>query len=180
MKKVFRSRFIAGLRKLHLMDESISEILFAKDWVIYAKQPFYGPRQVVEYLGRYTHKVAISNARIQQLENNQVSFTAKNYKKGGAKQLIKLSYQEFIRRFALHILPKGFTRIRHYGILSSGCKKEAKEKIDKQLGKVSVLQKTDRVTHLRRCPKCKVGHLVIIEMFDQRGPPGLWASSILT
>jgi len=87
----------------------MTEILFGKDWVIYAKQPFYGPRQVVEYLGRYTHKVAISNARIQQLENNQVSFTAKNYKKEGAKELINLSYQEFIRRFSLHILPKGFT-----------------------------------------------------------------------
>ena len=72
----------------------------------------------MEYLGRYTHKIAISNHRIRSIENEQVTFLAKDYRRGGTKYLLSLSEEEFIRRFSLHILPRGFTRIRHYGILS--------------------------------------------------------------
>ena len=174
MKKVFRARFIAGLRKFNLMDESISKVLFSKDWVIYAKRPFYGPVQVIEYLGRYTHKVAISNHRLISDQNNRVVFTAKDYRKGGAKHLINLSSQEFIRRFSLHILPKGYTRIRHFGICSSTHKQAVKEKVDKQLGKVKLPKKEEKPILHRRCPKCRKGHLVTIDTFNHRGPPPMW------
>jgi hypothetical protein len=174
MKKAFRARFIAGLRKHKLIDESLANVLFSKDWVIYAKRPFYGPSQVIEYLGRYTHKVAISNHRLVSLQNDAVTFRAKDYRKGGKTHLISLSTIEFIRRFALHILPKGFTRIRHYGLLSSKHKKEAKENVDQQIGRAKLPDKSERPTPHRICPKCRKGHLVTIDTFDYRGPPPMW------
>ena len=126
MSIVFRAKYVALLRKSKLkIPQQIYDIIFSKKWVIYAKQPFSKPEYVIEYLGRYTHKIAISNHRIKNInyQNKTISFSAKNYKKGGAKENLTLSSNEFVRRFGLHILPKGFTRIRHYGILSSSWKK---------------------------------------------------------
>ncbi|VAW30731.1 Mobile element protein [hydrothermal vent metagenome] len=96
--------------------------LFAKQWVVYCKHPFFGPQQVIEYLGRYTHRVAISNHRVQSIENGTVTFTAKDYRNKGKKYMVTLTDQEFIRRFSQHILPKGFPKIRHYGILRCSIK----------------------------------------------------------
>lgn len=175
MKKVFRARFVADLRKETMLDKNISEKLFAKHWVIYCEQPFYGPKQVIEYLGRYTHKIAISNSRIVAVHNGQVSFRAKDYRHKGKKVVLQLSEKEFIRRFALHILPKGFTRIRHYGILSSTCKKNCKLLIDQQLGSVDLPNIKKKAAH-RICPFCKIGTLITISVFDERGPPTQWKS----
>lgn len=127
MSKVFRAKFVAALRTLEKeeklqLDQEIFQRLFAKNWVIYAKNAFGGPKQVIEYLGRYTHKVAISNHRITHISQNKVDFSAKNYRKGGKKETLQLDNQEFIRRFALHILPKAFVRIRHFGFLASRAK----------------------------------------------------------
>ena len=119
MKKVFRARYVAALRKEMTLDKDLSEKLFAKHWVIYCEQPFYGPKQVIEYLGRYTHKVAISNTRILSVKNGKVTFRAKDYRQKGKKVILQLSEKEFIRRFALHILPKGLVKIRHYGLLAN-------------------------------------------------------------
>ncbi|TYP69666.1 IS91 family transposase, partial [Aquimarina intermedia] len=119
MSTVFRARFVAGLKKQFEQPISFYEALFKKNWVVYCKAPFYQNRHVVEYLGRYTHKIAISNHRIVSLKDNKVTFSTKDYRRGGAKYKLILPDAEFIRRFCLHILPKGFTRIRHYGILSS-------------------------------------------------------------
>lgn len=135
----------------------IRKQLFAKRWIDYAKQPFYGPKQVIEYLGRYSHKVALSNHRIKCVKDGKVNFSAKDYRNEGRKMAIVLSEKEFIRRFALHILPKGFTRIRHYGILSSSTKVEYKTQIDKQMGRVQVVQKTPSVHRI--CPTCRKGRL---------------------
>ena len=96
--------------------------LYKKDWVLYAKRPFSGPAKRDGILGRYTHKIAISNHRIKNIEEGKVTFTYKDYKHAAVKKEITLDALEFIRRFALHILPKGFVRIRHYGILSSTSK----------------------------------------------------------
>ena len=123
MSQVFRAKYAEGLRANKLDAPKLYKSLFARPWVVYCKQPFFGPRQVVEYLGRYTHKIAISNHRIRSIENGQLTFAAKDYRHGGAKYLLCLTEEEFIRRFSLHILPRGFTRIRHYGILSSTLKK---------------------------------------------------------
>jgi hypothetical protein len=95
--------------------------LYKKDWVIYAKAPFGGPQTVIEYLGRYTHKVAISNHRISSIneEDKTVTFSYKDYADNGNQKQMTLTSDEFIRRFEQHILPAGFTKIRTYGYLSN-------------------------------------------------------------
>ena len=130
IQKVYASIFIAGLQQL-ISDKKIApqcptlfKILRSKKWVVYAKQKFGSPEIVIEYLGRYTHKVAISNHRIKDVTDNSVTFNYKDYADKSKQKLLTLSGTEFIRRFTLHILPKGFLKIRHYGLHSSGsCKK---------------------------------------------------------
>ena len=116
----------------------------------------------------------MSNHRIKGISKGQVSFSMKDYRKGGRKKVIKLSEAEFIRRFSLHILPKGFTKIRHYGILSGSSKKKYKALIDEQLGEV--IQPKSTPTLHRICPACKKGVLETVYSFDQRGPPADWRS----
>src|SRR5258705_267761 len=90
------------------------------EWVVYAKPPFGGPEQVLAYLGRYTHRVAIANSRLLSLADGKVRFTWKDYRQGGITKVMTLDADEFIRRFLLHALPDGFHRIRHYGFLANG------------------------------------------------------------
>lgn len=169
MSKVFRARFAEGLRKKMTIDKDIYKQMFSKPWVVYCKQPFFGPNQVVEYLGRYTHKIAISNHRIKNLDNQKVSFLAKDYRNGGKKHIITLSDHEFIRRFALHILPKGFTRIRHYGILSSSLKKEIIPMLQQVLGVICILPQ--KLLKNQICAVCGIGIMMTICTFNSRGPP---------
>jgi hypothetical protein len=178
MSPVFRAKYVALLRKSDVeIPLEIYEQIFKKKWVVFAKQPFASPKNVIEYLGRYTHKIAISNHRIRNIDyqNRQVIFTAKDYRKGGKKSMVKLSTQEFIRRFALHILPKGFTRIRHYGILSSSWKKEKLPRLQAALATkiLTALLPKDPILH-RQCPSCKNGRLNTVLLFDARGPPQNW------
>jgi hypothetical protein len=133
MSKVFRARYLQELRTRCQPGQALLDSLYQKSWVIYAKRPFAHPRSVVEYLGRYTHKVAISNHRIQTLNADHLTFTYKDYRQGGRQQHLSLPHMEFIRRFALHILPRGFVRIRHYGILSSSTKPRSLPAIREQL-----------------------------------------------
>lgn len=171
ISKVFRARFVELLRKESIgLEQAFYDSLFAKDWVVYCKRPFFGPKQVVEYLGRYTHKIAISNHRIKEVTDGNVTFSAKDYRKGGKKHNITLSQEEFIRRFALHVLPKGFVRIRHCGILSSTLKKVCLQIIREQTGNPEIEPKP-MGTILHRCPLCKKGTLITLLLFDQRGPP---------
>ena len=93
--------------------------LRAKDWVVYAKPPFGGPEQVLAYLGRYTHRIAIGNERLLDSENGEVRFRYRDYAHGNKTKVMRLPVEEFIRRFLLHVLPKGFMRIRHYGLLAN-------------------------------------------------------------
>ena len=169
LSKVFRARYVDALRKELELPDKLYKELFSKDWVVYCKRPFFGPGQVVEYLGRYTHKVAIGNHRIKNTDNEQVVFSVKDYRKGGKKHLLTLSQQEFIRRFALHILPRGFVRIRHYGILSSVLKKDTIPQLQEVLGKPRLPEKTT-FTH-RQCPRCRKGQLITLFTFDGRAPP---------
>lgn len=169
MSKVFRARFVSELRKLLPQLEPLYKELFKNNWTVYCKQPFYGPPQVIEYLGRYTHKIAISNHRIKNMTGGMITFSAKNYRKGGQKYDITFKYADFIKRFALHILPKRFVRIRHYGILASAIKNIVLKIVEEQPGKVS-LPTHEPLMH-NKCPCCKIGDLVIITRFDIRGPP---------
>jgi len=176
MSKVFRARFVEKLRKEMDLDDGLYKELFSQNWVVYCKRPFFGPAQVVEYLGRYTHKIAISNHRIQNIENGQVTFSVKNYRHGGKTHPVTLTDQEFIRRFAMHILPKGFTRIRHYGILSSSLKKVIIPVLQEVLGKI-LLRERNPLQH-KTCRVCGAGQLVTILSFGPRGPPDNWARLI--
>lgn len=184
MSLVFRAKYVTLLRKSNIkIPQETYDLIFSKKWVIYAKQPFLKPEYVIEYLGRYTHKIAIGNHRLNNIDyqNKTVSFSAKNYKKGGAKQNLTLSSSEFIRRFGLHILPKGFTRIRHYGILSSSWKKVKLPQLQTMLAskKITAVKTKPKPELLhRKCPSCKKGILETVLLFDQRGPPKEWIKKL--
>jgi hypothetical protein len=136
LRKVFRGKFIAGLRRLHRKGKlrcqgPAAEYLDARQfsqlmrtvhrqpWVVYARQAMGGPQQVLRYLGRYTHRIAISNHRLISFDGERVAFRWKDYAHGGRKGVMTLDAREFLRRFFLHVLPLGFVRIRHYGLLAN-------------------------------------------------------------
>ena len=170
MSKVFRAKFCQKLKVNCAEDyEKIREKLWSKNWVVYAKRPFGGPKQVIEYLGRYTHKVAISNHRVKNIDDKNTTFGYKDYRKGGEKKEMTLPNVEFIRRFSMHILPKRFVRIRHFGILSSFWKRGKLQNLQSEL-KVQIPQ-TKPKTLLNKCRCCKEGNLVTIALFGSRGPP---------
>ena len=173
---------VALLRKEKLnIPQSTFDTLFSKKWVIYVKESFKNPKYVIQYLGKYSHRVALSNARLVKHDTteNVVYFNAKNYRKNGQKELLKLKAKDFIKRFQLHILPKGFTRIRHYGILSSTLKSKHLEELQQQLQNdvlpIEVPQTPNK--HLK-CPYCKKGDLVTLVVFGSRGPPKQWIKII--
>ena len=134
--KLFRGKFLAALKALYQAGQltltgsvahlnasrafqQLLDALYGRKWVVYAKRPFGGPTQVFRYLGRYSHRVAIANSRLVSMDEKQVSFHWKDYADGHQTKVMSLSTEEFLRRFLLHVLPKGFVRIRHYGLLAS-------------------------------------------------------------
>jgi hypothetical protein len=146
-----------------------------KRWVVYAKPPFAGPEAVLAYLSRYTHRVAISNGRLLRFDETGVTFRYKDYRRSGTdrQQVMTLTADEFIRRFLLHALPKGFHRIRHYGLLASGTRKANLERA-RQLLAIAP-PPVDEVTSapqptLPPCPCCG-GHMIIIEIVERRYQP---------
>ena len=179
LSKVFRAKFCEKL-KANLKDkfnenqeneyEKIRQSLWEKPWVVYAKKPFGSPKSVVEYLGRYTHKIAISNGRIRGIDDKTVTFDYKDYRQKGIKKQMVLSHEEFIRRFAMHILPKRFVKIRHYGFLSSTWKRVKLKNLQQNLG-IQPKEKPLPKPFQPKCSCCKTGNLVTIAMFDLRGPP---------
>ena len=178
MSAKFRGVFVSKLRKkLPGIGQEIYDKLFKKNWVVYTKAPFGKPENVIEYLGRYTHKIAISNHRILNIdrEHKKVTFSLKDYRNNGKKKIQTLSTREFIKRFQNHVLPKGFTRIRHYGYLSASWKKEKLGQLQQQLSdkELDYLVATIEVekTVLNTCPSCKKGKLITLLSFDNRGPP---------
>ena len=146
-----------------------------KRWVAYAKRPFAGPQQILEYLGRYTHRVAISNNRIISIDNGRVTFTYRDRQKDNEIKEMTLDADEFIRRFLLHVLPKGFFKIRYFGFLAHTNKKEQIPLIRKLIGsdatlhektKESISEMMLRLTgiDIACCPKCKKGKMVQIRI----------------
>ncbi|BCH27020.1 IS91 family transposase [Mesorhizobium sp. L-8-3] len=111
-----------GLGQAHAFAAAIRQ-LRRKNWIVYAKPPFGSPEQVLAYLGRYTHRVAIANSRLVSADETSVTFRWRDYRHGNAPRLMSLDPHEFIRRFLLHCLPDGFHRIRHYGFLANGCRR---------------------------------------------------------
>ena len=171
LSKVFRAKYCEKLKERSPDNYTkVKKQLWEKQWVVFAKKPFGCPKSVVEYLGRYTHKIAISNNRIQSIDDQNVTFSYKDYRQNGFKKQMTLTHEEFIRRFALHILPKRFVKIRHYGFLSSTWKRQKLKLLQEKL-KVKVLEKVEKKPFLPKCPCCKTGNLHRIAVFDQRGPP---------
>lgn len=181
LSNVFRAKFMELLRQKMEVPQSIAKKLFAKPWVVYAKRPFASPKTVVEYLGRYTHKVAISNHRIIKVDDKNVSFFYKDYRDAAKKKIATISGWEFLRRFAKHILPHGFMRIRHYGILASRNKalelnlaKTHFKQPQWQKQKYSWQQIARERLHFNPecCPHCKQDSLITIKIIvPKRGPP---------
>ena len=151
--------------------------LFHKDWVVYAKRPFGGPEHVLRYLGRYTHRVAISNHRLISFADGEITFRWRDSAHRNEQKLLSLSLDEFLRRFLLHVLPKGFVRIRHFGFLANRRRATTLPLCFPLLG--SVPQATPEVTATSSdawlCPRCG-GPMLLIEMFTAakiqlRSPP---------
>lgn len=128
MAKKFRGKFLYYFKQKYEKDglqyQSLISSLYRKDWYVYCKRPFKTTNSVLSYLGRYTHRVAISNHRIISMQDGQVSFKWRDYKDGSKEKVMTISTTEFMRRFLLHILPPQFTKIRHYGFLASAAKKK--------------------------------------------------------
>jgi hypothetical protein len=162
MSKTFRGRFIAELKEVlpREMTRELMNQLYKHPWVVYARQPFTGPQSVIEYLGRYTHKIAISNHRIKNVEADEVTFSYKDYKHGSVKKEMSLKAMEFIRRFSLHVMPKGFVRIRHHDICSSSAKIKSAIIIKAQLpalkpATINIRKTRPEAFNQKQCPCCR-------------------------
>ena len=205
LSRLFRRLFIAQLQLafdhgelqfFNSLEALRNRVAFAKylapatraEWVVYAKPPFGGPKQVLEYLGRYTHRVAISNNRLREFSDGAVTFAWKDYRHESRNKTMTLDAHEFIRRFLLHVLPSGFQRIRHYGLLANRYREVRLNQCRNLLAAPPpvVASETDvkdyrdryqRLTgvSLRDCPHCGRGQMVRIETFLPgslpRGPP---------
>jgi hypothetical protein len=198
LSRLFRRRFLESLQKafdsgklqffgaLEPLRERLAFVrrlarAKASEWVVYAKRPFAGPQQVLDYVGRYTHRVAISNNRLLDIENGQVCFQWKDYRNGDQVTTMTLSADEFIRRFLLHVLPNGFQRIRYYGFLGN---RYRQEKVD-QCRRLLRMQTPnpdpappperdyrDRYEELtgcslRQCPQCQRGRMVLVAILPK-------------
>ena len=179
LEKAFRAGELAFFSALADLNEPVAfQRYFAPvrqaEWVVYAKRPFAGPEQVLEYVGRYTHRVAISNNRVLDIEDGQVRFQWKDYRRDAEQKTMTLSADEFIRRFLIHVLPSGFQRIRYYGLLGNRYRRDKLARCRELIGmpklepKASASDKDYRDTYetltgvsLCQCPVCQRGHMVL-------------------
>ena len=180
LAKLFRGKFMHALEKIRyeisgLVNEdawrTTANALYSKDWYVYCKRPFKTCQSVLQYLGRYTHRIAISNNRILSIHDNKVSFKWRDYKNGSKEKVMTLAANEFIRRFLLHVLPPGFTKIRHYGFLASAVKRKKLELCKKLTCatptvkvKLSTFEFMMKLTgrDITLCPSCGIGHFTIV------------------
>ena len=179
--------FAAGrLRFFHALEQFRQPERFASylapvrkaEWVVYAKRPFAGPQQVLDYVGRYTHRVAISNNRLLAIDNHQIRFQWKDYRNRGQVKTMTLSAEEFIRRFLLHVLPNGFRRIRYYGFLGNRDRQQKLARCRRLLGMTTaqpdasspdenqLARYREIVAPLHQCPRCRQGHMVVVEILS--------------
>ncbi|WP_028309392.1 IS91 family transposase [Desulfitibacter alkalitolerans] len=199
MSRLFRGKFLDYIKKAYVdgdlnmvgtiqplnNPQSFNDLLsklYKKEWVVYCKPPFGSPEHVIEYLGRYTHRIAISNNRIANMDNDKVTFNWRDYSDDNKNKLMTLEAFEFIRRFLLHVLPDSFVKIRHFGILSN-CNRKTKLKKCQQLLSVEPCaeEKSNKSweelyfeltgTDLRICPCCEKGKMIRKEPLHPRQPP---------
>jgi hypothetical protein len=198
LSRLFRRFFLEGLEALHAAGElqffnDLSGLgdadafrthlapLRKSEWVVYAKRPFAGPAQVLAYLARYTHRVAIGNSRLLNLDDTHVSFRWKDYREQGRQKskVMRLSVGEFMRRFLLHVLPEGFHRIRHYGLFANGHRADKLALCRQLLGAEATSADinnglgNDDVEAIKDAPACPCcgGRMTIIETFERGSVP---------
>lgn len=200
LSQIFRGKFLAALKTAYENEElkfegeikplaqisnfkTLLNLLYKKDWMVYAKEPFKNASGIIKYLGNYTHRIAISNERIQKIQEHKILFGWKDYKDGGKRKTMILPAEEFIRRFLLHTLPKGFCKIRYYGILASRNRKTILKKcktamaIKEQKSKFQGLvwyevMKMVTGIDIFLCPHCKKGKMIEAGIFPgKRAPP---------
>ena len=183
MEKIFKGYFLHHLRQYIRKDllactsvevlETILKAVGGKKWHVYAKAPFGGPAQIIEYLGRYTHKVAITAHRILHIDDASISFKYKDYHDGHKQKIMRLGHEEFLRRFEQHILPKNFVKIRHAGYLHAKNKMERIAAVCKELKLPAPMQKVYTPVALRlllqtgkdimACPVCGIGRMMLVK-----------------
>jgi Putative transposase/Transposase zinc-binding domain len=173
LSRVFRGKFVDGLKQRHpqlVLSGALQPLqqpqafasflrpLFRQDWVVYLKPPFDSPQHVLRYLAAYTHRVAISNHRLVAFERDQVTFRWKDYAHANKKRMMTLSSQEFLRRFLLHVLPRGFVRIRFYGFLAQRRRTRwlslGRQLLQHTPAAVSAAQPSSSSSSVLRCPRC--------------------------
>ena len=189
MSKVFRGKFMDEMKSLH--DRGFLEFhgsaekyrnpyewkellnkLYSVEWVPYIKKTFNGAMSVIQYLGKYTHRIAISNYRLISVQDNRVSYNVKDYKNEGHWKAISVTQEEFVRRFLMHVLPQGFVRIRHYGLLSTRTKREKMILCRNQIGCMKYISEMKEMNteqmlkHLfnkdiTKCASCG-GHMMMV------------------
>ena len=172
-------QFFSSLEPLRMRDAFVRHIAPCreKDWVVYAKQPFAGPEEVLKYVARYTHRVAISNDRLLNIDDGKVQFRWKDYRDDSRQKTMTLDADEFIRRFLLHVLPDGFQRIRYYGFLANRYRAEklALCRLLMQMPPPAAAPEANKDCRdryealtgisLKTCPLCRCGTMVVIETF---------------
>lgn len=191
LSRVFRGKFLDGLKKRYAQgqivfpksltalkaEEGFARLvdqLWQKEWVVYSKAPFDGPEKVLEYLGRYTHRVAISNHRLVNVAEGMVTFRYRDRRDRDQVKETTISAHEFIRRFLLHVVPDSYKRIRHFGFLANGCKKRGLARCRELLGLATALPLSPPETLIERmrrltgvditqCPRCQQGHMVRVK-----------------
>ncbi len=178
LSRVFRGKFIDGLKRARSAgkvvgveeDRAFDRLLDASvkhDWVVYAKPPFGGPQQVLKYLARYTHRIAISNRRLVSVDDQSVTFKWKDYARGNRPRTMTLNGAEFLRRFLLHAVPRGFMRIRHFGLLANRVRAKHLTTCRRLIATATPLPALDRppliaapAPGLLCCPACGRGRLI--------------------
>ena len=191
LERAYRDGNLPSFGELRCLKEPANFALFLRrmrksDWVVYAKPPFGGPERVLDYLGRYTHRVAISNQRLKALQGDQVTFAYKDYRQPDRPKAMVLSATEFLRRLLLHVLPNGFQRIRYYGFLANRQRADAlalcRELLDSSAPaspeRLSYPERLKQLTgkDVLRCPICKIGQMVRIREFDRGTEPRIDSS----
>ncbi|HLN31980.1 MAG TPA: IS91 family transposase [Gemmataceae bacterium] len=198
LSRVFRGKFLDGLRQVFAREQLVFpgrcaalaapaefqqwlERLRQKEWVVYSQPPFAGPEKVLDYLSRYTHRIAISNHRLRSLEGGQVTFDYRDRRDGNQVKQLTIPAAEFIRRFLTHVVPPSFCRIRHYGFLGNRVKQARLERCRTLLGANAAVKEVPKDPlalllqltgiDIGKCPECKEGTMVVVERLPgpQRG-----------
>lgn len=176
-RSVMMKKVKAHLKKAKVLEkyQNIIDDVWNEDWVVFAESSFADAERVIKYLGQYTHRVAISNHRIKSIDQKNVRFYYKDYRDKGKQKLMTLTGIEFLRRFSMHILPKGFVKVRYYGILSNRYNKQTVmyRKPSKKVKGETVQQRLKRLTgfDIHQCPKCKKAVMHTIEIMPRIRSP---------